>query len=74
MIELIIRYRKNARPVKMNLDITGKATIEEIAEQASYKLARGFKRYAPKISERSLQKYRFAQYMMLKNKLAEVIK
>lgn len=74
MIELIIRYRKNAKPTVLNLDISGNTTIEEIAEQASSKLARGFKRFYPKINERSLQKYRFAQYMMLKIKLSEVIK
>ncbi len=74
MITLKIRYRKNANPITLELAISGNTTIEEIAKQASEKLARGFKRYAPKISERSLQKYRFAQYMMLKIKLSEVIK
>lgn len=73
MITLKIRYRKNARPVILNLGISGKTSIEQIAEQASDKLARGFKRYAPKMSERSLKKYRFSQYMMLKIKLSEVI-
>ncbi len=74
MITLKIRYRKNTRPITLELPISGKTTIEEIAEMGAKKLARGFKRYAPKISERSLEKYRFAQYMMLKIKLSEVIK
>lgn len=74
MITLKIFYRKNTRPVILNLDISGKVSIEEISEAGAKKLARGFKRFAPKISERSLEKYRFAQYMMLKIKLSEMIK
>ena len=74
MITLKIRYRKNSKPITLELDIYGNTTIEEISKQASEKLAKGFKRYSPKISERSLQKYRFAQYMMLKIKLSEKIK
>ncbi|MFZ3059441.1 MAG: hypothetical protein WA102_06830 [Candidatus Methanoperedens sp.] len=74
MLSLKIRYRKNAKPTVINLDVSGNTTIEEIAEQAANKLAKGFKRYATGISERSLEKYRFAQYMMLKLKLSEMIK
>jgi hypothetical protein len=74
MIELIIRYRKGVKPTVINLNLSGKVTIEQIAEQASDELARRFIRYATKIEERSLQKYRFAQYMMLKIKLSEVLK
>jgi hypothetical protein len=74
MITLKIRYRKHIRPTVIKLDVSGKTTVEEIAKQTSIELTKRFKRYAPKISERSLQKYRFAQYMMLKIKLSEVIK
>jgi hypothetical protein len=72
MLTLTIHYRKNAKPVIISLDITGNTTIEEIAEKAASKLAKGLKRYRPNISERSLKKFEFSQFMMLKMKLSEM--
>jgi len=74
MLKLKIRYRKRAKPVILSLDFSGEVSVEEIAKEASEKLARGFKRYASGISERSLEKFRFAQYIMLKMKLSEMIR
>jgi len=66
-ITIRIRYKKNSKPIKINLSIDkDSASCEEIAMLASIKLTQDYAKYmGGKKSMKELKRYEFGQYKLI---------
>jgi hypothetical protein len=74
MITLKIRYRKDAKPVVLNLPFEDKATIDEVAKEGAKELTKRYGCWLKSSNGKAnLRKYESGQYIMLREKIRRMI-